>query len=135
MPVLSKRLLTRFFRSIGVGGLATLTDLVLLTLLVSGLGVHVRIASIPALVLGMFVQFVGNKHFAFRDRSRKWVKQGLQFAGVELIGFAANAMVFDLLVTQTPMPYLVARCLGTFVVYVAVCMPLWSRIFKQPEGA
>ncbi len=134
MPEQSRRLLTRFFRSLGVGGIATLTDLLVLTLLVSGFGVHVRVASIPALTLGMLVQFVGNKRFAFRDRSREWVRQGVQFAGVELLGFAANAIAFDLLVTHTPMPYLVARCLGTFVVYVSVCMPLWSRIFKPEEA-
>ncbi len=135
MPLRPDRLLLRLFRSLGVGGLATLTDLMALTLLVSGVGVPSRAASIPALVLGAVVQFVGNKRFAFRDRSPDWARQGLQFAGVEMLGFAANALLFDLLVTRTPMPYVVARCLGSFFVYVAICMPLWTRIFKHVEEA
>ena len=125
--------LLRVFRSLGVGGIATLADLVTLTFLVSALGLSPRAASIPALLLGVFVQVVGNKRFAFRDRSPEWVKQGLLFAGVELIGFAANAAVFDFLMVHTNVPYLVARCLGTFGVYAAICLPLWTRIFKHAE--
>jgi putative flippase GtrA len=104
-----------------------------LTILVSGLGASPRVASIPALVLGALVQFVGNKRFAFRDRSPDWAGQSLQFAGVEMLGFAANAIIFDLLVAHTAVPYLVARCLGSFFVYVAICMPLWTRIFTPAE--
>jgi putative flippase GtrA len=86
-------------------------------------------------MLGAVVQFVGTKQFAFRDRSPDWARQGLQFAGVEMLGFAANAVLFDVLVTHTHTPYLAARCLGSFLVYVAICVPLWTRIFNRPEGA
>jgi putative flippase GtrA len=120
-------------RSAGVGVLATLVDLLLLGLLVSALGIAPRLASVPALAAGVAVQFVGNKLFAFRDPSRRWVRQAGQFAGVETIAFAANLVAFDLAVTHLPLPYLVLRVLTTASVYFCICLPLWSRIFQVPE--
>ena len=117
-------------RSAGVGIVATLVDLGVLALLVSGLGVPVRAASIPALSLGIAVQFFGNKLFAFGDRSNAWLRQGTQFLGVEALGFVANLMLFDFIVSHTQLPYLAVRLVTTAIVYYAVCLPLWSKIFK-----
>lgn len=117
-------------RSSAVGLLATVTDLVVLVLLVSGGGIDVRIASVPALTLGIAVQFVGNKLFAFEDRSQEWARQGAQFLLVEALGFSANLVLFDLIVSRTHLPYLPVRLLTTSLVYFGICLPLWSRIFK-----
>lgn len=117
-------------RSAAVGLLATATDLIVLAVLVSGFGVSPRIASVPALVLGISVQFVGNKWFAFGDRSRDVLRQGAQFLGVEAVGFVANLVLFDLAVTLTRLPYLPLRLLTTNVVYFCLCLPLWSLIFR-----
>jgi putative flippase GtrA len=121
-------------RSAAVGLLATATDLVVLAVLVSGLGVSPRIASVPALVLGISVQFIGNKWFAFGDRSRDWMRQGAQFIGVESLGFVANLVQFDLAVTLTKLPYLPLRLITTNVVYFCLCLPLWSLIFRPRLG-
>lgn len=113
-----------------IGLLATATDLVALGVLVSGFGLSPRVASVPALALGIAVQFVGNKWFAFGDRSRDWLRQGAQFLGVESLGFVANIVLFDLAVTLTKLPYLPLRLLTTNLVYFAFCLPLWSLIFR-----
>jgi putative flippase GtrA len=118
-------------RSMAVGSIATVIDLGTLGLLVSGLGLSPRVASAPALVLGIVAQFVGNKLFAFGDRSRAWVRQGLQFLMVEALGFVANLVLFDLVVTHTHWPYLPVRLCTTNVVYFGICLPLWSRIFHR----
>jgi len=117
-------------RSAAVGLLATATDLIALAVMVSGFGLSPRVASIPALALGVGVQFVGNKLFAFEDRSAKWLRQGAQFLGVESLGFVANLVLFDLAVTLTRLPYLPLRLLTTNLVYFCICLPLWSRIFR-----
>jgi putative flippase GtrA len=117
-------------RSAGVGVLATATDLGVLAFLVSALGVSPRAASVPALVLGISVQFVGNKLFAFNDRSREWVRQGAQFLGVEALGFVANLVLYDLVIAHTHLPYLAVRVLTTSFVYFCICLPLWTRIFR-----
>ncbi|MBX3130007.1 MAG: GtrA family protein [Polyangiaceae bacterium] len=122
-------------RSAAVGAVATATDLVVLAALVSGLGVAPRVASLPALVLGIGVQFVGNKWFAFGDRSRDWLGQGVRFLGVEMVAFAANLLLFDLVMASTTLPYLLVRLMTTATVYFLICLPLWSRIFKPQENA
>jgi putative flippase GtrA len=119
-----------YLRSAGVGAIATLVDLGALAVLVSLLGVSPRVASAPALALGIGTQFVGNKLFAFGDRSPRWLRQGAQFLAVEALGLILNLLLFDLAVTHTALPYLAARMLSTSVVYFAVCLPLWSRIFR-----
>jgi putative flippase GtrA len=117
-------------RSAAVGLLATAADLVALSVLVAGLGVSPRLASVPALVIGISVQFVGNKWFAFGDRSPRWAEQGLLFLAVEALGMATNLLLYDIAVTHTPLPYLAARIASTSIVYFGVCLPLWSRIFR-----
>lgn len=117
-------------RSAGVGAGATLVDLLALTVLVSGFGVPASVASAPALLLGMATQFVGTKRFAFRDRSREWVRQGLAFAAVEALSLVANLALFELALRYTPVPYVLARLACTSLVYFAISLPLWSRVFS-----
>ena len=123
-------------RSASVGVCATFTDLITLAVLVDGFHLSPRAASVPALALGITVQFIGNKLFAFNDRSGQWLRQGAQFLGVEAVGFVANIALFDFAVTHTHFPYLALRLLTTNLVYFLICLPLWSRIFRpQMEEA
>lgn len=120
----------KLLRSSAVGLAATALDLVALVVLVEVFALTAAAANVPALVLGIGVQFAGNKWFAFRDRSSDLVRQGVQFALVEAGTLALNALVFHALVTWTELPYALARVLGTMLVYVAFSYPLWSRIFR-----
>jgi putative flippase GtrA len=118
----------------GVGAVATLTDLAVLTLLASGFGLGPRVSSFPALAAGICVQFFGNKIFAFEDRSKRWGEQAALFLAVEALGFVANLGLFDLGLRFLPLPYLLTRLVTTNLVYFGICLPLWSRIFK-PSAA
>jgi putative flippase GtrA len=118
-------------RSAVVGLVATTLDFIVLVTLVSGLGLPPRIASLPALSLGIAAQFIGNKWFAFRDPSRDLFRQAAGFLGIEALGFACNAICFDRLLVLTHFPYVVCRVLSTSIVYFGVCLPLWSRLFSN----
>lgn len=118
-------------RSAAVGVVATALDFLTLVVLVSGFGVPARIASLPALSLGIVAQFIGNKRFAFRDRSRAWLRQAALFLAIEALGFACNAVCFDRLLVGTRLPYVLCRVLSTSIVYFCVCLPLWSRLFSS----
>jgi hypothetical protein len=59
------------------------------------------------------------------------LKQGGLFLGVEGLGLLSNLVVFDRLLVWTPLPYLLCRVLSTALVYYALCLPLWARIFRQ----
>ena len=122
-------------RSSVVGMVATLTDLGALTILVELGRLPARTASLPALILGVAIQFVGNKLFAFRDRSPAWLEQAVAFALVETLGVVANFLLFDLAMAFGKLPYLPVRMATTSVVYFGVCLPLWGRIFAPTDLA
>ena len=114
---------------VGVG--ATLVDLGALLVLVEGLGVEPLVANVPALIAGLLVQFIGNKVYAFQDRSTRYLEQGVRFAAVEAGAFALNALAFHLLLTLTPTPFVAARIIGSAAVYFGFSYPLWTRIFAR----
>jgi putative flippase GtrA len=125
-----KKRIETVLRSLGVGGLGSLVDFVVLALLATGLGLGPRIASPFALLAGMAVQFFGQKLFAFRDRRAAWGSQLALFGLVEAGGLVLNLVLFDLAVRAFPsVPYLGLRVLVQLGVYLGFCLPLWSRIF------
>lgn len=123
----------RLARGVGVGALATSADLFTLALLVHAFGVSPRVASVPALSLGVAIQFVGSKLLTFRDREGRWGPQALRFLSVEALAFALNVALFDAAVRAVPLPPVVLRLVTTNVVYFGVCLPLWARIFRARE--
>jgi putative flippase GtrA len=120
----------KLLRSALVGLVATAVDVTALFLLVGVAKVPAKLANVPALLLGVAVQFSGNKRFAFRDPSRDYLRQGTLFGLVELGAILLNAVVFHLLVTTTPIPYPLARALGSAGVYVGFSYPLWRHVFR-----
>ncbi|MFO0553589.1 MAG: GtrA family protein [Polyangiaceae bacterium] len=114
-----------------VGALATGLDFTVLSLLVHGLGFGPRAASPFALFAGVALQFVGNKLFAFEDRSRRWGRQALLFGLVEALGIVANLCLFDVAVRVLPLPLLVVRAATQATVYFGICLPLWNKVFAQ----
>jgi putative flippase GtrA len=130
---LPARPLHRLLRSASVGAAASLADLSALFLLVHRAGFTPAQANLPALLLGVAAQFLGNKLYAFEDRSRgrALVAQSGKFALVELGAFALNALLFQLLIARTPAPYLLARICAAALVYFGYSFPLWGRIFRQ----
>jgi putative flippase GtrA len=120
-------------RGAGVGAIATSVDLFTLALLVHAFGVSPRVASVPALSLGVVVQFVGSKLLTFRERESPWGPQALRFLSVEAFAFALNVALFDAAVRALPLTPVVLRLVTTNLVYFGVCLPLWARIFRTRE--
>ena len=122
-------------RSAAVGIVATIADVGALFVLVQGLGVPAVWANVPTLLLGMTVQYLGNKYVAFEDDSKDHLRQGSLFALVEVGTLILNAVGFHLLVTLTDVPFSLARLMVAFTVYMAFSFPLWARIFKRDRSA
>lgn len=119
-------------RSLLVGVVATVVDLAALWALVDGLGWSAVAANVPALALGLCVQFAGNKWFAFRDPSRDYARQGAAFLAVEAGAFTLNAAAFHAL-SVLGAGWMAARLVASAAVYVGFSLPLWGRIF-QPSA-
>lgn len=119
-----------FARSVAVGLVATAADLTTLALMIDAMGARPVVANVPALLVGTAVQFVGNKRWAFGDRSVTTLAQGIWFGVVAGVTLFLNAFGFHLLVARVGVHYLVARLLADAVVYVAFTFPLWHLIFR-----
>ena len=122
--------LGQFSRSIGVGAVATVVDLVLLIVLIEAVSLSPVEANVPALGIGLAIQFFGNKFFAFEDHSRSYAKQGAQFALVEAGSLTLNAFLFHLIMTWASLPYAVVRLVCSAIIYIGFSYPLWRRVFR-----
>lgn len=124
----------RFLRSLAVGVIATLADVAVLHLFVRFGGLAPTVANVPSLLVGIALQFLGNKYWAFADGSRRVLRQSALFALVEAGTLVLNAAAFHALVAWASVPYLAARPLGSFAVYALFSYPLWARVFSAPEA-
>ena len=119
-----------FVRSVLVGLVATAVDVGALVVLVQLGGLSPVAANVPALLLGVLLQYLGNKHLAFRDPSPDHLRQGSLFALVEIGTLLLNAAGYHVLETLTPVPYALVRPIVTLAVYCLFSYPLWTRIFS-----
>lgn len=117
--------------------MATLTDLGVLTALVSLASVSPRAASVPALLAGNVVMFFGQKHFAFRSVNGRTGRQAASFFLVQLGGFGLNALLYDFVLRWFPASasaYVLVRLATTNLVWLAYSFPLWHLVFR-PSAA
>ncbi len=117
----------------GVAGLAaTAADLATLTVLVSVPHVDPRLASLPALLVGGVVNFLGNRHFAFRARDGNVGKQVAGYTAVEIVALAVNGLLYDTVLRLVPgarAAYWLVRLVTSHAVFLGWSYPLWRRVF------
>jgi putative flippase GtrA len=129
----------RLLRAGAAGLAATAVDLGVLALLVSGLHVDARLASIPALIAGGVANFVGNRHFAFRGDGAErgdLARQALGYTLVEVIALALNGILYDTTLRLFPAAtsaYWAVRLVTSHLVFLAWSYPLWRRVFRAPQ--
>ena len=136
-PPRGLRRFAAFARSALAGAAATLTDLSVLAVLVGLLGVSARHANVPALLAGAAVQFVGNRHFAFRARSGSLRRQLFWFGVVEVGTLLLNGLLYDVGARSMSLGALSAvalRAVISFAVFVCWSYPLWRRVFRVPPA-
>ena len=123
----------------GVAGLtATAADLATLAVLVSVLHVDARLASVPALVVGGVVNFLGNRHFAFRAKDGNVGKQAAGYTAVEIVALALNGLLYDTVLRLVPgarAAYWMVRLATSHAVFLGWSYPLWRRVFAVRRAA
>ena len=133
---MSKRLFAEAIRLVRAGGaglMATLADLAVLTVLVSGFHLDPKVASFPALLVGGLVNFFANRHFAFKAASGHAGKQALGYTAVELVALALNAALYDFVLRSMPVTahaYWLVRLATSHLVFLLWSYPLWRRVFR-----
>lgn len=123
----------------GVAGVAaTGSDLASLALLVSVFHVDPRVANLPALIVGGIVNFLGNRHFAFRARDGHLGKQAAGYTAVELVALAMNGLLYDAVLRAEPQAshlYWLVRLVTSHLVFLLWSYPLWRRVFRSSQPA
>ena len=132
--------LGQLFRAFLAGAAATLADLAVLTALVSALGLAPRVANVPALIVGGVVNFLGNRHFAFRASSGSLPRQAALYTLVELVALALNGVLFDVAMRALPghgagPVYLLVRLVTSHIVFLLWSYPLWRLVFRVQRAA
>lgn len=129
--------LATFLRSALTGGAATLADLAVIGFAVGVLHASAAAANLPALAAGAVVQFLGNRHFAFRAQGGDVRRQVLLFALAEGVTLLLNGLLYHLVATRLtpgPMGAVIVRAVTTNAVFLLWSYPVWSRIFRAPEA-
>ncbi len=121
------------------GGAATLADIAVLALLVSVVGLAPTVASVPALLVGGVVNFMGSRHFAFRASGGSFARQLALYAIVEVAALAANGLLFAIVMRLLPAglawAYVPVRLVTSHLVFLAWSYPLWRFVFRVPRHA
>jgi putative flippase GtrA len=129
--------LATFARSALTGGAATLVDLGVIAAAVGLFHLTPALANGPALGAGAVVQFLGNRHFAFRGAGGSLGRQAALFAASEAVTLLLNFVLYHLVVTHVPLGTggaVLVRAVTTNAVFVLWSYPVWRRIF-QPAAA
>jgi len=123
----------------GIAGLAaTGSDLATLAFFVSVLHVDPRLASLPALLVGGVVNFLGNRHFAFQARDGHLGKQAVGYTAVEVVALALNGLLYDTVLRTVPgaaHAYWLVRLATSHLVFLAWSYPLWRLVFRVRRPA
>ena len=118
-------------RSVTVGLLATSADYLLLIALVERIHLRPTIATLPALVLGSGLQFLGSRYYTFAiDNLGRARQQIIQWIICEGVSFSLNALGFYTVYTQFPLPYLMAKLVVSTLVFLLFSLPAWATIFN-----
>lgn len=117
------------FKSLGVGGVATIVSMGALYLLVEYAGMSAQWGNAISLPLGVIIQFVGNRFWAFDKAKGNPALQFPIFVGLEVTGIFINVGLFWVFTEKLAMHYMLARLIGTGLVFWCFSYPLWQLLF------
>jgi len=118
-------------RSALVGVAATAADFAVLTALVQGAGVPAARANAFSLLVGSAANFLGNRKFTFSAAGAALGPQALRYGLIEVGAYAANTGLYALLVGPLEIQFLIAKPLGTGLVFLFYSYPLWHWVFRK----
>ena len=138
-PAVTLARLVELLRAGAAGVAATAADVLTLALLVAAFHVDPRAASVPALVAGGVVNFLGNRQFAFRGaREGSVAAQLAGYLAVELVALSLNGILYDTALRLAPglrPAYWALRLATSHIVFLLWSYPLWRRVFAPRASA
>ncbi len=115
-------------KSMLAGAVATASDLGTFMLLAHVVGVPARWANMAGLVVGAVINFVGNRHFAFRAQRGSVTRQAQWYVAVTVVALGLNAALFHFAVDWLPTwPSWLVRLIVSNGIYLAFIFPMFKR--------
>ena len=109
----------RIVRFLFSGGMAVLTNVGLLFLLVHVFGIYYLSSSIIAFTVAIFVSFTLQKFFTFNDRNRSKIRQQATFYfGFQIFNLGVNTLFMYIEVDLLHIQYIVAQMLIVIVMTI-----------------
>jgi putative flippase GtrA len=105
---------------IGIGAVASLTDITLLYIFCEWFGIWYLSAAILTYCCGTLVSYFLNKYLTFHDMNRHYARQFTMFAVISISCLMMNISIIWLLVTMCSWNYLMAKLLAT------CCAVFWN---------
>jgi len=123
-------------RSLAIGGVATVLDILTLLLCVH-LGASNPVAAMIGVSVGATFTFFANRHFAFRDHHPEVAPQVLKFVGATAGAMMIHAALVHLLADRWHVPVVLAKVLADIAVFsVGQLLLLRYLVFpKKKDGA
>ncbi|MCI0670784.1 MAG: GtrA family protein [Myxococcaceae bacterium] len=121
-------------RSLAVGAVATVLDIVVLVLLVHYLGWANPVAAMAGVMVGSTFTFFANRHFAFRDHHPEVAPQVFRFVVATFVGMVAHALVVHVFADRMGVPVVLAK-LGADLCVFTFGQLLVLRYFVFPKNA
>lgn len=97
-------------------GIATIVDLGLLFILTSLIGIYYLVSATVSYTCGMLTNYILNKVYTFKNKSKKIGHQFTLFVFVALIGLGINLVLIWFLVEFIGLWYFFAKLIGVVVV-------------------
>jgi putative flippase GtrA len=98
---------------LGIGTLASLTDIGLLYILCEWLGIWYLSAAVVSYCCGILISYLLNKGLTFHDNNRHYIRQLSTFAAISVSCLMMNIVLIWLLVTFFSWNYIGAKILAT----------------------
>ena len=122
--------LTRFLRSSAVGLAATAADFAVLEVGVRLMHFDAPKVKIVSTLVGIAVQFIGNRTFAFHASEGKLSRQIALFCVVETGTLTLNWLLFRFFTHSLHWPLELTNVIVTCAVYIGFSYPAWRIVFR-----
>jgi putative flippase GtrA len=104
-------------RSLAVGPVATVVDLIVLLACVKVFQSSTRVGAMLGVLAGSVVTFFGNRHFAFRDHDPTLAPQALKFVGTTLLAMVVHGQLVVMLRDYWNVPIVISKILADLLVF------------------
>lgn len=125
-------------RSLAVGALATVIDVLVGAGMLHALGARTRLSAMVGVAVGAAFTFVANRYLAFREHDPKLAKPALRFALATAVAMLFHGQLVVLLRDQLGVPFVFAKVAADVAVFsVGQLLVLRYVVFpkRADEGA